>query len=503
MASSVAPKVSIFISYKRNIDPDNSLAAKVFGVLQGCGHDVFIDRTIRVGQEWAEEIEKNVRRSEYLIVFLTQASIASEMVKGEVEIARDQRAKTGKPKILPVRLAYTGALPYPLGAWLDPLQYTLWQSDADTERLIGELEAAVGGSELPAKPVSTGSLSPGDSPPLYSAPLSPPGGGLDVDDPWYIHRTSDDEAFRTISQHGLTMVIKGSRQMGKTSLLARVINKAMQMGKRCALIDFQMLGRESLASQSAFFQRFSREVEEGLDLGTAGATWDKGLSYPQNLTHQIEKNVLAVLDAPLVLAIDEADFLFQASFSSDFFGMLRSWHNRRGNVLKGKLWKKLDIVLVISTEPYLLIESPYESPFNVAEVVYLSDFDVGQVRGLNQMHQSPLQPTQVDQLYELLHGQPYLTRKAFHLIKSGTPAVQVFASAANDTGPFGDHLRNYFLRLLNYPDVAAALKQVMLGRGCSNKKLAYRLESAGLVKTEGDKVVPRCRLYAEYFGDRL
>jgi hypothetical protein len=109
----------------------------------------------------------------------------------------------------------------------------------------------------------------------------------------------------------------------------------------------------------------------------------------------------------------------------------------------------------------------------------------------------------VDRLYELLHGQPYLTRKAFFAVRSGLTPDQLLAGAAQDSGPFGDHLRNYFLRLLDYPELAQALKQVALGRGCADGRLAYRLQGAGLVKLEGGKVLPRCRLYADYFSERL
>ena len=80
---------------------------------------------------------------------------------------------------------------------------------------------------------------------------------------------------------------------------------------------------------------------------------------------------------------------------------------------------------------------------------------------------------------------------------------QLFTLATDDNGAFGDHLRYYFLRILNYPDLAGALKQVALGRGCVEPNNAYRLQGAGLVKSEAGKIVPRCSLYAEYFRQRL
>ena len=58
--ASVSPNQAssrIFISYKRNVEPDQRLAAAVFEALAKQGHKVFIDRTLTVGQQWAEKIE--------------------------------------------------------------------------------------------------------------------------------------------------------------------------------------------------------------------------------------------------------------------------------------------------------------------------------------------------------------------------------------------------------------------------------------------------------------
>ena len=79
--SQIPALAKIFISYKRNVEPDHSLAGRVSDALTQQGHEVFIDRTLTVGQEWAKEIETRVRGCDYLIVFLTAASSASQMVK--------------------------------------------------------------------------------------------------------------------------------------------------------------------------------------------------------------------------------------------------------------------------------------------------------------------------------------------------------------------------------------------------------------------------------------
>src|SRR5262249_45378858 len=113
----------------------------------------------------------------------------------------------------------------------------------------------------------------------------------------------------------------------------------------------------------------------------------------------------------------------------------------------------------------------------------------------------PLSDNEIAQLYELLHGQPYLTRKAFYEVKSGMSTKQLFQKASQDDGPFADHLRNYFLRLLDYPELSAALKLIVKGQDCRDERVIYRLEAAGLVlvPVTSGKTIPRCRLYEQYF----
>jgi hypothetical protein len=206
-----------------------------------------------------------------------------------------------------------------------------------------------------------------------------------------------------------------------------------------------------------------------------------------------------------MLAIDEADILFSTPYCADFFAMLRKWHNDRANFLRNA-WKGLDLVLVTSTEPYLFINRVEQSPFNVGEILQLDDFYPEQVNELNRRHGSPLFPPEVERLTGLLAGHPYLTRKALYSIAGATASYtpdELFRSAHEDSGPFGDHLRHYLLRLQNTPDLIEALTSVVHGRGCDDVLLAYRLRSAGLVKQENRRIVPRCKLYGDYFRDRL
>jgi len=498
----------IFLSYKRNVEPDQPLALKVMQSLSSQGHDVFIDQVLTVGQEWAREIEQQVRQADYLVVFLSAASSHSEMVKGEIEIARDQAAKSGgKPRVLPVRVEFDSSLPYPLNAYLDKIQYVHWRDESDTVKLLQQLEAALSGSTT-FEP-SSGAPPPAaiaGRQPVYAAPLPPPGGALDLEDSWYVTRDSDQTALSLIRQRGQTLIIKGPRQMGKSSLLVRVVAEAMNAKKQVALLDFQLLDQETKASSDLFFQRFADSIAEALAYPDAiGGFWDPKISGPQNCGRYLERQILNKLDGGLVLAIDEAESMFEAEFSEDFFGMIRSWHNNRANPTK-RAWKKLDVVLVTSSEPYMFIKSQHQSPFNVGMTLRLEDFQPAQMQTLNEFHGSPLSSRELARLTELLSGHPYLTRKALYAVAGQVPRVtadELFRLATDDAGPFGDHLRYYLLRIQGMPDLKDALLRICQDQDCEDEMLIYRLESAGLVKQQARKVIPRCQLYAEYFRDRL
>ena len=81
---------------------------------------------------------------------------------------------------------------------------------------------------------------------------------------------------------------------------------------------------------------------------------------------------------------------------------------------------------------------------------------------------------------------------------SSTPTCSVdelFAHAQDDAGPFGDHLRDYLLRLQRKQDLIPALRQVVDGRTSERRAAIYRLQALGLVRRDGHKVTPRCDLY--------
>jgi hypothetical protein len=514
----------LFICYKRDADPDQKLADHLYEFLTALGHEVFIDSTLRTGEAWLEEIDQQLKVSDFLIVLLSKSSADSEMVKAEVSRAYEYRRLQGKPRTLPVRIAYEGLLPYSIAAFLNPLQYVIWGSDADTEQLTHEILAAIEGrlpeqEPIQIRPVS-GRLTVSEdgrviaddetmhSPlpefdPRFLEELEAPGGAVKLRDRFYVERDADARLKRETVKSGTTTTIRAARQTGKSSLLVRGVHHAREHGAKVVCLDLQRVDKAHLETPDGLLHYLAEFIVRklGLDVAEVEKLWRGSLGPQDKLTYLMGDYVLPRCDGQIVLAMDEVDRLLQTPLHNDFFALLRSWHNSRA---LDEQWNKLNIVMVISTEPYLLIADVNQSPFNVGLRLYLTDFDEVQVRDLNRRHGSPVKAGDFPRLKELLSGHPYLTRKALYtLVTERWTWADLTRVAASDDGPFGDHLRHYQWLLRDEPELREALKQIIRYGRCTDEMTFFRLLRAGLVKGSGDCCMCRCDLYRMYFEEKL
>jgi hypothetical protein len=236
----------IFISYKRGVEPDEPVAVALYQALRQT-HAVFIDQTMTVGTRWAERIEAEIRQSDFLMTLLSAHTVQSEMVVGEVETAHRLFKQCGKPVILPIRLAYRDPFVYPLSAYLNEINWAFWDRPADTDCLLAELQRAIAGEALSigtaerkadlleVAPVSD--ALPHPLPVAQPVSLEMPEGTMAAESQFYVERSVDAIAVATVQQSGVTITIKGPRQMGKSSLLNRIVVAARQTNKRDVSLD--------------------------------------------------------------------------------------------------------------------------------------------------------------------------------------------------------------------------------------------------------------------------
>ncbi len=502
----------VFVCYERAAEPDESVALQVSQALSE-EYAVFFDQATSLSPHWVERVKTELERSDVVVAFLSAESINSEVVLLELEMAHELREKqSGRPVLLPVRLAYQESIQEPLNAYLDARNWAFWGSGLDTPRLIDDLQRALAGAALPLRERDMPSPLWASEPEKLSPPaplgqtvrLKTPGGTMDPRSAFYVQREGDLIALEAIERFGVTITIKGPRQMGKSSMLVRITGGAAEKaGKRVVHVNFQLL-KSSMRDADTFFRQFCAVLtyQVGLE-DRLEDYWRMPLPNPFRCTEYVGRHLLDTLRTSVVLAIDEADAAFDGVFRTDFFGMLRAWHNNRAFE---PIWRQLDLILVTSTEPYYFIDNMNQSPFNVGEVIELQDFSLPQVADLNRRHGTPLTSKQESQLMALLNGHPYLVRWALYLVASGrTSAADIFGQAFDDRGPFGNHLRSLLLRLHGKEELVQGMRQVFREGVCRDQRTFFRLRGAGLVRKEGTAVLPRCQLYAgflqEHFGD--
>jgi hypothetical protein len=324
-----------------------------------------------------------------------------------------------------------------------------------------------------------------------------------LSDKFYVERKDDAKLKREVVRSGTITTIRAPRQTGKSSLLVRGIDHARQEGARVVTLHLQRVEEHLLDCADAFLRYLAEYIIRrlGLDVAEVDRAWAGSLGLQDRLTFLMEDYVLAEAEAPIVLALDEVDRLLGTPFHSDFFGLLRAWYENR---TLDERWTGLNIVMVISTETYLLIDSKNQSPFNVGLRLYLEGFTEDQVRDLNRQHGSPVKDNNVPELMDLLSGHPYLTRKALYVMaKEQVTWPVLLRTAAAGHGPFGDHLRRYHWMLGDEPDLKRALAQVIRRERCNDEMSRFRLLRAGLIKESGEACVCRCGLYRTYFADKL
>ncbi|MEM1242083.1 MAG: AAA-like domain-containing protein [Cyanobacteria bacterium P01_H01_bin.26] len=359
----------------------------------------------------------------------------------------------------------------------------------------------------PSEPTASADLKKANPPPPVekSVVLEEPEGLVPLDSPFYMERLPiETDCYETVVRPGSLIRIKAPRQLGKTSLLVRTLAHARSQGFETVRLSFQTSDNDTLNDLDEFLQWFCCSVTEELDLDDRLADYWKGArGIVRRCQRYFERYLLTELEQPLVLGLDEVDQVFEhPEIATDFFGMLRVWHE------EGKtnpLWRKLHLVIVHSKEVYVPL-SINRSPFNVGLPIELRELNETEIEALITRHQLSLTPHQKQQLVELVGGHPYLLRAALYQLARGRISLsQLLEEAPTEGGLYSDHLRRHLLNLEADEDLLSAFKQVIpnyrpVQIGSTE---AFKLHSMGLVKYDGNSVVPLCGLYRQYFQSRL
>jgi adenylate cyclase len=132
----------VFLSYARD---DVEVARKLAGVLTEAGQTVWWDRHLHGGANFSNEIDRELKNAEAVMVLWSPASIASAWVQDEAAEGRDSS------RLIP---AVLGSVKPPLGfRQIQCIDLSEWEKDGRTEPLDDLLSAItkVAGHDKPAK----------------------------------------------------------------------------------------------------------------------------------------------------------------------------------------------------------------------------------------------------------------------------------------------------------------------------------------------------------------
>jgi transcriptional regulator with XRE-family HTH domain len=335
--------------------------------------------------------------------------------------------------------------------------------------------------------------------------LEHPSGQVPLDSPFYIKRSPIEErCYEQIHNPGSLIRIKAPRQMGKTSLLSRIIDKSDSQGDCTVILDFQLAAQEIFVNSDKFLRWFCASVSFALNIpNQIDKYWDLAEVVGSSMACKayFEEYLLPTINQPLTLGLDEVDKIFEyPEIYRDFFGLLRALHEEGK---RREIWKKLRLIIVHSTEVYVPLDIN-QSPFNVGISVELPEFNHKQILDLAQKHQLNWSENEVEELMNLVGGHPFLVRLALYHIANGyVDLTQILHNPTSSSSIYTDHLRRQNLILTQQPELANAMKDVVNNSAKLSIVNKFKLHSIGLIKFQGDDVIPRCNLYRQYLEIHL
>ncbi|NEP05461.1 MAG: molecular chaperone Tir [Okeania sp. SIO4D6] len=507
-------KILIFSnkSYKINL-----LTTLFVEQIEANKYEYFIAKNNDKEAEYLPDLERKLNQSDYLILLLNPQSITCEMVTETVRRAREFQNihPNNKPWILPVLIDTSVDLTwdYNLYAYLNKMPQWELKSEENIQDLVAEIMLLIGNELSPSIPETKSRLILNNSlnineynkKPLPSSLPKLPKNQDDYHHNFYIKRSPlEENCYQEITKPGALIRIKAPRQMGKTSLMARVLHDVEKLGYKTAVLNFQLVERQIFDNLDIFLRWFSAEVASELNLPTnLDNYWNEIFGSKVSCKSYFERHILKSINTPIVLVLDEVDNIFQyPEITVDFFSLLRAWHEDAKN---RDLWKNMRLVVVHSTESYVPIDIN-QSPFNVGLPIDLPELNAAQIKNLASYYQLQLNISEIEKLMAIVGGNPYLIKLALYEIYQNNISIDdLLKTAATDVGCYADHLQRHWWHLQQSPELAQAAKTVMN----SNQPVqletmeGLKLHSIGLVNFQENQATPRYDLYHLYFRNCL